>query len=156
TNPVDRKVTNPLTDTPNVNPLNSDQSAPRRPPSQTAAVPGVSTDTLSIDSTKQSASGPEGARVVVYEGNVDVRIGTYRLQADKVTDYEADNKVVAEGSVVFDQADLQRITGSRAEWNSRTKTGYFENSTGYTNQTQDGTRIFFTADRVERINLDTI
>ena len=39
TNPVDRKVTNPMTDTPNVNPLNQDQpvtasstnaAAPRR------------------------------------------------------------------------------------------------------------------------------
>jgi len=155
TNPVDRKVTNPLTDTPNVNPLTSDQPAPRRPSSKTA-VPGLGSDTLSIDSTKQSVSGPEGARIVVYEGNVDVRIGTYRLQADKVTDYEAENKVVAEGSVVFDQADVQRITGSTAEWNYRTKTGYFVNSTGYTNETQDGTRIYFTADRVERISLDTI
>ena len=30
------------------------------------------------------------------------------------------------------------------------------NSTGFTNQTQDGTRIYFTADRVEKISLDTI
>ncbi|HVF23595.1 MAG TPA: LPS assembly protein LptD, partial [Pyrinomonadaceae bacterium] len=111
---------------------------------------------ITVDATKQSGSGPENARVVLYEGNVDARIGTYRLQADKMTVYEADNRVVAEGSVVFDQADQQRITGSRAEWNYRTKTGYFVNSTGFTNQTQDGTRIYFTADRVERISLDTI
>ena len=37
----------------------------------------------------------------VYEGNVDARIGTYRLQADKVTVYEATNRYVAEGNVVF-------------------------------------------------------
>jgi LPS-assembly protein len=61
-----------------------------------------------------------------------------------------------EGSVVFDQADLQRITGTRGEWNYQTKTGYFVDSTGYTNSTQDGTRIYFTADRVERVSLDTI
>lgn len=156
TNPVDRKVTNPLTDTPNVNPLNNEQPVQRRPTTQAGGVQGVSTDRIEVDATKQSASGPENARVVVYEGNVDVRIGTYRLQADKVTVYEAENKVVAEGSVVFDQADIQRITGSQAEWNYRTKTGYFVNSTGFTNQTQDGTRIYFTADRVERISLDTI
>jgi LPS-assembly protein len=155
TNPVDRKVTNPLTDTPNVNPLNNDQPVQRRPATQ-GGVQGVSTDQITVDATKQTATGPENARIVVYEGNVDVRIGTYRLQADKVTVYEADNRVVAEGSVVFDQADIQRITGSRAEWNYRTKTGYFINSTGFTNQTQDGTRIYFTADRVERISLDTI
>ena len=94
--------------------------------------------------------------VFVYEGNVDARIGTYRLQADKVTVYEATNKVFAEGNVVFDQGDQQRITGTRAEWNYRTKTGFFVDSTGFTNQTDDGTRIYFTADRVEKISLDTI
>jgi LPS-assembly protein len=155
TNPVDRKVTNPLTDTPNVNPLTTDQPVQRRPPTQDR-VQGVSTDQITVVATKQEGSGPENARVVVYEGNVDVRIGTYRLQADKVTVYEAENRIVAEGSVVFDQADQQRITGSRSEWNYRTKTGYFVDSTGFTNQTQDGTRIYFTADRVEKVSLDTI
>lgn len=144
-----------MTDTPNVNPLNPDQSVPR-PAARGGGVQGVSTDQITVDATKQSASGPENARIVIYEGNVDVRIGTYRLQADKVTVYEAENRVLAEGSVVFDQGDVQRITGSRADWNYRTKTGYFLNSTGYTNQTQDGTRIYFTADRVERVSLDTI
>ena len=154
TNPVDRKVANPMTDTPNVNPLNTDQ--PHRRPAAQGGVQGVGTDEIKVEATKQSASGPENARVVVYEGNVDVRIGTYRLQADKVTVYEAENRIVAEGSVVFDQADQQRITGSRGEWNYRTKTGYFVDSTGYTNQTEDGTRIYFTADRVEKVSLDTI
>ena len=155
TNPVDRKVANPLTDTPNVNPLNTDEPVQRRPP-QRGGVQGTATDELTVEAAKQSASGPENAHVIVYEGNVDARIGTYRLQADKITVYEAQNRVVAEGSVVFDQADQQRITGSRAEWNYRTKTGYFVGSTGFTNQTQDGTRIYFTADRVEKISLDTI
>lgn len=155
TNPVDRKVTNPLTDTPNVNPLTADQPVQRRPATQ-SGVQGTATDQIEVTSTRQSGAGPEDKRIVVYEGNVDVRIGTYRLQADKVTVYEAENRAVAEGSVVFDQADMQRITGSRAEWNYRTKLGYFVDSTGFTNQTQDGTRIYFTADRVERVSLDTI
>jgi LPS-assembly protein len=155
TNPVDRKVTNPMTDTPNVNPLNPDQSV-QVPQQGPGTVTGVPLDRLQVDATKQTVSGPENARVALYEGNVDARIGTYRLQADKMTVYEAENRVLAEGSVVFDQADQQRITGSRAEWNYRTKTGYFLDSTGYTNQTQDGTRVYFTADRVEKISLDTI
>ena len=117
---------------------------------------GVPNDRITVVALKQSGSGPEDARVFVYEGNVDVRIGTYRLQADKVTVYEATNRVVAEGNVVFDQADQQRITGTKADWNYRTKTGYFVNSTGFSNQTQDGTRVYFTADRVEKISLDTI
>ncbi|HKE58391.1 MAG TPA: putative LPS assembly protein LptD, partial [Pyrinomonadaceae bacterium] len=146
-----------MTDTPNVNPLNTDQPvAQPRPTPRGGAVPGVATDRINVNAAKESGSGPENARVVVYEGNVDVRIGTYRLQADKVTVFEATNMVVAEGSVVFDQADQQRITGSHAEWNYRTKTGLFLNSTGFTNQTGDGTRLYFTADRVERVSLDTI
>jgi len=154
TNPVDRKVTNPMTDTPNVNPLAQDQPVVRKTkPGQQI---GEATDVLKVDAGTQTVSGPENARVFVYEGNVDARIGTYRLQADKVTVYEATNKVVAEGNVLFDQGEQQRITGSSAEWNYRTKTGFFINSTGFTNQTQDGTRMYFTADRVDKISLDTI
>src|ERR1044072_6751648 len=155
TNPVDRKVANPMTDTPNVNPLNNDQPVQRRPPTQNG-VQGVGTDQLNVESTKQEKSGPENAIVAVYEGNVDARIGTYRLQADKITVSQAENKLRAEGSVVCDQGDQKRITGSRGECNYRTKTGYFVDSTGYTNSTQDGTRIYFTADRVERGSVGTI
>ena len=152
--PVDRQVSNPLTDTPNVNPLQQDQPVRPRMPATKPGTP--STEILDIKAGKQTVSGPKGAQIVVYEGNVDVHIGTYRLQADKLTDYEALNKVIAEGNVVFDQGDQQRITGSRAEWNYQTKTGFFENSTGFTSRTQDGTRLYFTADRVDRISLDTI
>lgn len=155
TNPVDRQVTNPMTDTPNVNPLTQDQPVRPRLPARKGE-PVEATDLLKVDAGTQTVSGAKDARIFIYEGNVDARIGTYRLQADKVTVYEATNKVIAEGNVVFDQGDQQRITGSTAEWNYRTKTGFFLNSTGYTNQTQDGTRVYFTADRVERISLDTI
>src|SRR3989441_12357735 len=156
TNPVDRKVMNPITDTPNVNPLTQDQPIRTALP-RTKGEPGVSTQDLRVDAGKATEIGKDkGSRVVVYEGNVDARVGTFRLQADKITLYEATNKVIAEGNVVFDQGDQQRITGSRAEWNYRTKTGFFLNSTGFTNQTQDGTRLYFTADRIERISLDTI
>ena len=155
TNPVDRKVTNPITDTPNVNPLQQDQPVRKPLPVKDGNV-GVSIEELRVDADKQTVSGPETARVVTYEGDVDARIGTYRLQADKITVYDATNKVIAEGNVVFDQGDQQRITGTRAEWNYRTKTGFFVNSTGFTNQTQDGTRIYFTADSVEKVSLDTI
>lgn len=155
TNPVDRKVTNPMTDTPNVNPLTQDQPVrPRLPPKKGAQT--ETTEDLKVDAGTQTVSGPANARIFVYEGNVDARIGTYRIQADKITVYEATNKVIAEGNVVFDQGDQQRITGTRAEWNYRTKTGFFLDSTGFTNQTEDGTRIYFTADRVEKISLDTI
>ncbi|HKP35562.1 MAG TPA: putative LPS assembly protein LptD, partial [Pyrinomonadaceae bacterium] len=154
TNPVERKVDSPITDTPNVNPLQQDQ--PVRPTSTTTQPTAQPTDKLYVSCNKESVSGPPEARVSICEGNVDARIGVYRLQADKVTVYDATNKVVAEGNVVFDQGDQQRITGSQAEWNYKSKTGFFVNSTGYTNQTQDGTRMYFTADRIEKISYDRI
>lgn len=158
TNPVDRQVTNPITDTPNVNPLQQDQ--PIRPrvsvsapvPPGTATTSGVEAEErLDVDADTQTVTGGEGARVYLYTGNVDARIGVYRLQADRVTVYEETNRVIAEGNVIFDQSPGQRITGTRAEWNYRTRLGFFINSTGFTNQTQDGTIIYFTADRVEQV-----
>ncbi|HEY0083652.1 MAG TPA: hypothetical protein VGB61_12740, partial [Pyrinomonadaceae bacterium] len=155
-NPVERKVLNPITDTPNVNPLQQEQPIRPRLPVRTGNAANQSTEDLDVDSDKQTATGPEGARVVVNEGNVDARIGIFRLQADKVTVYEASNRVVAEGNVVFDQGELQRITGSRAEFNYATKLGFFINSTGFTNQTEDGTVIYFTADSVEKVAANRI
>ena len=64
--------------------------------------------------------------------------------------------MLAEGNVVFDKGEDQRITGTRGEWNYKTKLGYFVDSTGFTNQTNDGTVIYFTADRVERVAEDEI
>ena len=152
TNPVDRQLSNPLTDTPNVNPIapEKDIKAPKKKP-ELVNKPEIADDEVEVISDKQTVEGVEGKRVVVHSGNVDARYGNYRLQADKITLYEEKNLLVAEGSVVFDQGDDQRLTGSKGEFNYRTKLGHFEKSTGFTNQTNDGTVVYFTADRVERI-----
>ncbi len=157
TNPVDRQVTNPITDTPNVNPLQQD-TIPVTQPTPTVTELEANdtptsgdTDTLVVDADTQTASGESSKRVVVYDGNVDARIGIYRLQADKVTVYEATNTVIADGNVILDQA-RQRITADRATFNYRTKVGSFENSTGFTDQTEDGTVIYFTAERIEKVS----
>jgi len=157
TNPVDRQVSNPITDTPNINPISAEQniSAPKPRKSPTVDPEGGNGE-LVVYSEHNTVEGPEGKRVIVHEGNVDVRFGIYRLQADKITIVEAENKITAEGSVVFDQGDDQRITGARGVWNYKTKLGVFEDSTGFTNQTNDGTVIYFTADRVERVSLNEI
>src|SRR6185503_1290180 len=150
-NPVVRKVDNPVTDTPYVNPLQQDQPV-RTPASKLPPIQAG--DRLDLACGNQtSRKEPNGDLITVCEGNVDARIGTYRLQADKVTVNNGKNLVVADGNVVFDQGEQQRITGSHAEWNYQSKTGFFDNATGYTNQTSDGTRMYFTADRVERVNL---
>lgn len=156
TNPVDRKVANPITDTPNVDPVSDENSikAPKR--TQSGYTPEGGDDEVVVYSENQSVEGEEGNRIITHSGNVDVRYGIYRLQADKIVIYEAENRMVAEGSVVFDQGEDQRITGARGEWNYRTKLGKFVNSTGFTNQTNDGTVIYFTADMVERVSLNEV
>ena len=150
TNPVDKKVSNPITDTPNVNPISPEQDirAPKRK-QDSGYTPEGGDDEIVVYSERQTVEGEEGKRINIYDGNVDVRYGIYRLQADRIIIYEAENKIVAEGSVVFDQGEDQRITGTRGVWNYKTKLGKFEDSTGFTNQTNDGTVIYFTADSVE-------
>ena len=149
---------NPIPDTPNVTRSNRSITSGRQPAArqQPGARPGAATEDLEIESEKQTTTGAQGQTVVTHEGNVDARVGIYRLQADKLTVYEATQKVIAEGNVVFDQGELQRITGSRAEFNYGTKLGFFLNSTGFTNQTEDGTVIYFTADSVERVAANRI
>src|ERR1043166_1924577 len=157
TNPVDRQVSNPITDTPNINPISSEQniSAPKPTKKPSFAEEGGGGEVV-VYSDSQTAEGEKGHRVVHHKGNVDVHYGIYRLQADQIVIYEAENKIVGTGSVIFDQGDDQRITGAKAVWNYKTKLGVFEDTTGFTNQTNDGTVIYFTAERVERVSLNEI
>ena len=156
TNPVDRQVSNPITDTPNINPISAQQnvSAPKTKPK--GITPEGGDGEVVVYSDRQTVEGTEGKRVVKHSGNVDVRYGIYRLQANEITIYEAESKIVASGSVIFDQGDDQRITGATAVWNYKTKLGVFEDATGFTNQTNDGTVLYFTAERVERVSLTEI
>jgi LPS-assembly protein len=155
TNPVDKQVANPITDTPNINPVSvEDTKAPKK--FKSGYTPEGGDGEVVVYSDKQTAEGKEGARIVTHSGNVDVRFGLYRLQANKIVIYEAENKIVADGDVIFDQGDDQRITGTNGIWNYKTKLGSFYNSTGFTNQTNDGTVIYFTADSVERVALNEI
>lgn len=156
TNPVDRQVANPITDTPNINPISPERSIVAPKPKKTSFEQEGGNGEIVVYSDKQTVEGESGKRIVVHQGNVDVHLGIYRLQADKVTIFEAENKMVLEGSVVFDQGDDERITGAKGVWNYNTKLGYFEDSTGFTNQTNDGNVIYFVADRVERTSLTQI
>jgi LPS-assembly protein len=157
TNPVERQVSNPITDTPNVNPISNEQniSAPKLKKTNTPDPEGGDGEVV-VYSDSQTVEGEKGHRIVTHTGNVDVRYGIYRMQADRIVIYEAENKIVATGSVIFDQGDDQRITGANGVWNYKTKLGVFEDSTGFTNQTNDGTVIYFTAARVERVSLNEI
>ena len=156
TNPVERQVANPITDTPNINPISTEQDIKAPKSKKTSFEKEGGDGEVVVYSERQTVEGEAGKRILVYTGNVDVKFGIYRLQADKITLNEAENKMYAVGSVVFDQGDDQRITGASGTWNLKTKLGNFEDSTGFTNQTNDGTVIYFTAERVERTALDTV
>ncbi|MEQ1921293.1 MAG: LPS assembly protein LptD [Pyrinomonadaceae bacterium] len=157
TNPVERQVANPITDTPNINPISAEQSVKAPKPKKKSSLDIESGEgEVIVTSDRTTVEGEAGKRIVKHIGNVDAHYGIYRMQADEIIIYEAENKMVATGSVIFDQGDDQRITGVRAVWNYKTKLGSFEDSTGFTNQTNDGTVIYFTAERVERVSLTEI
>ncbi len=152
TNPVEKQVANPLPDQTNANPVAPEQTAkPPKKQAESGYRQEGGGDELVVYSTRETIEGEEGKRVITRSGNVDARYGIYRMQADKITIYEAEGRMVAEGSVVFDESEKQRITGTRGEFNYKTKLGFFVDSTGFTNQTNDGTVLYFTADRVERV-----
>jgi len=151
TNPVDRRVSNPL-------PESDSKKADRgrsNDGSQSVVEEGGNGE-LIVYSETQSVEGEAGKRVLKHQGSVDVRYGFYRLRADRVIIYEETGMVLAEGDVIFDQGNDQRISGTKGEWNFRTKLGRFFEAKGYTNRSNDGSVIFFSADSVERVATDRI
>jgi len=108
-------------------------------------------ETVEIVSDKQS----KNADLFLYEGYVNATQGEIRLQADRVTFNSTTDDMVAEGNIIFDQGADQRVTAHRAEINWRTKRGVFWDTTGFTNRTQTGDYVFFTAARVEKTGPDT-
>lgn len=94
----------------------------------------------------------EGTRVV-YEGDVEIRYGTIRLQADRVVYHEATEDAEATGTVIF-TAEGQRFIGRRAWFNFKTGQGTVWEVRGATDRTPDGTRLYIEAARVDRIAPD--
>lgn len=95
-------------------------------------------------SDRQSKDGD----LFVYEGYVNATVGIFRLQADRVTYNEVTGDVVADGNVIFDEGEDQRVTARRAELNLAASRGTFWETTGFTNRTQTGEYIYFVAARV--------
>lgn len=106
----------------------------------------VENEEVEIVADKQSKTGD----LFIYDGYVNATLGDVRLQADHVTFNNVTGDIVAEGNVIFDQGADQRVTARRAEINSFTRKGVFWETTGFTNRTQTGEYIFFTATRVEK------
>ena len=97
--------------------------------------------TVEVIADKQSKNGD----LEIYEGYVNATQGEMRLQADHVTFNSTTHDMIAEGNVIFDQGADQRVTARRAEINWLTKKGVFWDTTGFTNRTQTGDYVFFTA-----------
>ena len=91
----------------------------------------------------------------VYDGYVNAQMGKLHLQSDTLTYNETTGDLVAEGNVIYDQGSGQRITARRAEINNLTHRGTFWETTGFTNRTETGEYLFFTAERVVKTGPDT-
>jgi hypothetical protein len=118
-------------------------------PANRPASPKISSefgDTVDIIADTQSKAGD----LFVYEGYVNATLGEIRLQADHVTFNSLTGDMTAEGNVIFDQGADQRVTARRADINWKSKRGTFWETTGFTNRTQTGEYVFFTAARVEK------
>jgi lipopolysaccharide assembly outer membrane protein LptD (OstA) len=118
-------------------------------PANKSAAPKISSefgDTVEIIADTQSKTGD----MFVYEGYVNATLGEIRLQADHVTFNSLTGDMTAEGNVIFDQGADQRVTARRAEINWKSKRGTFWETTGFTNRTQTGEYVFFTAARIEK------
>jgi LptD protein len=108
-------------------------------------------ETVDVIADKESKNGD----LFIYEGYVNATQGDMRLQADHVTFNNTTGDMVAEGNVIFDQGADQRVTARRGEINWTTKKGVFWDTTGFTNRTQTGDYVFFTAARAEKTGPDT-
>src|ERR1051325_3529513 len=108
-------------------------------------------DEVVIEAHEQTTVGD----VTTYTGYVDLTYQNMRLQADRVDYNETTNGAIADGNVIFDQDNDQRITARRAELNVATKLGSFYTVTGFTDRTATGEYLYFTATRVDKIAVDT-
>lgn len=130
----------------------SENGAAKTPPEGEAAkAPAAAEEAVEVVADKQSKNGD----LFLYEGYVNATQGDVRLQADRVTFNTTTHDMVAEGNVIFDQGADQRVTAQRAEINWTSKKGVFWNTTGFTNRTQTGDYVFFTAARAEKTGPDT-
>jgi LPS-assembly protein len=108
------------------------------------------TDEVVIEAREQDTVGD----VTTYTGYVDLAYQNIRLQADRVEYNETTNEAVAEGNVIFDQGNDQRVTARRAEINVATKRGTFYTVTGFTDRTATGEFLYYTASRVDKVAAD--
>ena len=95
-----------------------------RPDCQFASLPST-TGTVHLEEDRLRNEG----RVFFADGNVDVRYGAMRVQADHVQYNEVTYEVVARGHVAFDE-NSEHLTADQAEVNVKSGEGHFDNVHG--------------------------
>jgi hypothetical protein len=108
-------------------------------------------EAVEIVADRQSKIG----NTFIADGYVIATMGEIRLQADHITYNEVTGDMVAEGNVIFDEGTDQRVTARRAEINWTSRRGIFWSITGFTNRTQTGEFLYFTAERIEKTGAET-
>ncbi|MGH9765683.1 MAG: putative LPS assembly protein LptD, partial [Blastocatellia bacterium] len=111
------------------------ESAGSKPPDE---------NTVVIDADSQTRNGD----LVVAEGYVNAVWGKLRVQSDRLTFNRVTGDMIAEGNVIYDSGPDERITSRRAEINARNRRGTFWTATGFTDRTETGEYLYFSADRV--------
>ncbi len=104
-----------------------------------------------IESDEQQRDGD----TYIATGYVVITYGTSKLQADKVIFNSVTGDTEAEGNVIYDSDQNQRITAQKANLNVYTRKGTFYEAQGFTDQTKDGTTLNFIAEKVEKTGLDS-
>lgn len=100
----------------------SESVAPATPPLQ-AAAPAAGSIQVAADRIRT-----EGPNVTVAEGNVDLRRLRNTVHADRLTYWQIEDEVEAEGNVVLTQ-DSDRVAGPKMRYNLESSVGYFEQPT---------------------------
>ncbi|MGZ4807892.1 MAG: LPS-assembly protein LptD [Thermoanaerobaculia bacterium] len=86
---------------------------------------------------------------MIFEGGVKIEYQDVTLQSDKLTFNQKTHDAVAEGHVVIDQGQT-RIAATQGVFNLESKTGTFFNA-----QATLENSLYFTGERIEKINEDT-
>jgi LPS-assembly protein len=123
------------------------------PPNVNVAQPPAARREASELSLKADRSEGQGD-VLIYIGRVEARYDNLTIFADRLTANFATGDIVAEGDVFFEQ-EGQSLVGDRIELNLKTKRGFVDGASGFTDRTPDGSRVILDAERVDRTGEDT-
>lgn len=123
---------------------NKSTNSPAEPEQQTKTM-------VTIESDEQRKEGD----TFIATGYVVLNYGVSTLQADKIIYNSVTGDTEAEGNVIYDPDNSQRLTAAKASLNVLTRKGTFYQAQGFTDQTVGGDTLNFVAERIEKTSADT-